>query len=316
MWLWLIILIVLIVLLFFYYKRCKKFKFDSLVMINGGVGSGKSSLSIHLAIRSHKKAHSIWWRRTHIWFIFNRKMKNEEEPLLYSNIPLYENYRKNILYKYYMPLSQEHLLRLKRFNFKSVIFIDEASLVANSMSGIVSKSNPMALTINESLTLFLKLVRHELHGSYRNIFGSYPNCIVNTQSKNDLHYAFDRCISESLYITKSMNLPFFKLVYVRDLLLIDSVENNFNDDFKEDLSTRWFLMPKKVFKRYDSYCYSFLTDNKEVIKDICKFIVLSGMFEIVTFVTYKEILNSNNLFKEYIALKESEVVNNGQQENI
>lgn len=110
-------------------------------MLNGGVGSGKSSLSIHLAIRSHKKAHSIWWRRTHIWFIFNRKMKNEEEPLLYSNIPLYENYRKNILYKYYKPLSQEHLLRLKRFNFKSVIFIDEASLVANSMSGIVSKSN-------------------------------------------------------------------------------------------------------------------------------------------------------------------------------
>ena len=41
MWVWLIILIALIVLLYFYSKRCKKFKFDSIVMLNGGVGSAK-----------------------------------------------------------------------------------------------------------------------------------------------------------------------------------------------------------------------------------------------------------------------------------
>lgn len=308
-----ILIIILIVLFYFYCKRNKKFHFDSIVMVNGSVGSGKSLMTIYQARRSHKKAHAIWWRRVHIWSIFKKSFKNEEEPLLYSNIPIYANFKKNELYKYYRPLTTEHLLRKKRFNFKSIIIIDESSLVANSTSGVVSKSNPMAIVINEQLTLFLKLIRHELHGSYRNIFGSCgANLYINTQSKNDNHFAFDRSLNQVLYITKSVNLPFFKLVYCRDLLLIDSVENNFNDDVKEDLSSRWYLIPKKIFKMYDSYAYSFLSDDLDICSNICKYIVLSGRFEIATFVQFTEIKNSNELFFEYLRLKESEVLEDGQ----
>lgn len=271
---YLIIFALMILLIYLYYKHCKKFKFDSVVMVNGAVGSGKTSTTLHFALNSHKFAHSIWWRRQHIWRrLFPKLIHQEEEPLLYSNIPLD--------YKYYVPLTTSILKREERCNFKSVIFISESSLVANSM-------DYKDKILNEQLTLFLKLIRHELHGSYRNLFGrGYANLYIETQSKNDNHYAFDRCISQVLYLTKNINIPFFKIVWCRELLLIDSVQNNFEDDFKEDISTRWYLLPKKIFKRYDSYCYKFLTDDLPVYNKVCH-ITLKDVkyFEIPSFHEY------------------------------
>lgn len=224
-------------------------------MINGAVGSGKTSTGVSFAINGHKFAHKKWWFRYHIYSKFNKKFLKEEEPLLYSNIPLE--------YKYYVPLTTEVLKREKRVNFKSIIFISESSLVANSM-------DYKDKILNEQLTLFLKLIRHETHGAYRGLLGrSYPNLIIETQSKNDNHYAFDRCISQVLYLTKSINVPFFRIVWCRDLLLIDSVENDFDDDYKESQSTRFYILPKKVFRRYDSYCYKFLTDDLPISNKVC-----------------------------------------------
>ena len=59
-------------------------------------------------------------------------------------------------------------------------------------------------------------------------------------------------------------------------------------------------MPKNIFKKYDSYAYSFLTDYKEKIEDITKYIVLYNRFEIATLTTIKELLDSNKLFYELI----------------
>ena len=77
--------------------------FDSVLMINGQVGGGKSLLSVKVACNSINKAHSIWWRRKHIWSKIFRSMKNEEEPLLYSNIPVKS--------RFYVPLTNDIILR-------------------------------------------------------------------------------------------------------------------------------------------------------------------------------------------------------------
>lgn len=289
-----IICIVLVVVLFVLYKRSKKYLFDNCVMINGNVGGGKSLLSVKIAINAINKAHAIWYRRTHWYSKLFSIMKNEEEPLLYSNIPIYYNRKKNILFKWYRPLLPEHLSRKKRFNFRSVILIDESSLVATSLDYKDKE-------LSEDLSIWLKLIRHELHGTYRNLFGTYPNLIINTQSKNDNHFAFDRCLNQVLYIFKNINIPFFRLVYVRDLLLIDSVENEFKDDIKEDLSVRWFLVPKKYYNRYNSYAYSFLSDDFE-LKNL-HYKPKKNRFIISTFHNWREITKSNEKIK-----KESEVL--------
>lgn len=121
------------------------------------------------------------------------------------------------------------------------MFQSEVSLIATSQ-------DYKDIQLSQDLTLQLKLIRHQLHGTYRGLFGkTYPNLICETQSRNDSHYSYDRCITQTLFIIKSLNIPFFRIVWCRELLLIDSVENEFEDDFKEDKSVRWFLIPKSVF---------------------------------------------------------------------
>ena len=218
-------------------------------------------------------------------------MKDDEEPLLYSNIPVRS--------KFYVPLDNDILLRRKRMNYHSVLLIDESSLLATSLD---YKNRDLS----EDLSLFLKLVRHSVRGSYRNIWGTYPNVIVNTQSKNDNHYAFDRTINQVLFLTKSINIPFFKVVWCRDLLLIDSVVNDFDDDIKESLATRWYLIPKKFFKKYDSFAYEFLTRDKERVLQKDEYINVSirevEKFYIPSFHSWHEI-NENNISLKDILIK-------------
>lgn len=277
-----VVLIFIIVILFIIIKRSKKFAFDSVVMINGTIGSGKSLLSVKIACNSINKAHGIWWRRTHIYSKIFRKMKDEEEPLLYSNIPVKS--------KFYVPLDNAILRREKRMNYHSVLLLDESSLIATSL-------DYKDKDLSEDLSLFLKLVRHSVRGSYRNLLGSYPNVVINTQSKNDNHYAFDRCINQVLFLTKSKTIPFFKILWCRDLLLIDSVQNDFDDDIKESLSTRWFLIPKKYFKKYDSFAYEFLTRDKQKVSQVedYKNVTIKNIekFYIPSFHNWKEITCSN-----------------------
>ena len=86
-----LILIAIFVILFIIYRRSKKFRFDNVVMINGCIGSGKSLLTVNCALKDFRKSHAIWWRRTHLYSKIFKKMKNEEEPLLYSNIPIHNS---------------------------------------------------------------------------------------------------------------------------------------------------------------------------------------------------------------------------------
>lgn len=293
-----VIIIVILVLLLILFRRSKRFYFDNVVMLNGSIGSGKTSTGVKIAFNSINKAHSIWWRKKYIYskifkFKYNKYalQELEEEPLLYSNIPL--------KHRLYTPLTTDILKRQKRCHYKSVIFIDESSLLATSLDYKDKE-------LSESLTLFLKLVRHSLHGSYRNLLGSYPNLIITTQSKNDNHFAFDRTLNQVLYIFKSINIPFFKVVWARDLLLIDSVLNNFDDDIKQSFSIRWFLVPKSIFKKYNSYCYSFLSDQFEKIGSPKTITNLHKRFEIPTFHSWREILLSNNEYHNYLKSKQKE----------
>lgn len=277
------IVLAIIIIAIVVYCKSKKLPMDSVVMINGGVGSGKTSTAVHLAIKSYKKERRAWKFRRFVYYKLHIKLRYfktfEEEPLLYSNIPL-----KKVKY---VPFTNEMILREKRFNYKSVILLSESSLIANSMS---YKDN----YINDKLTLFIKLIRHELKGSYKNV----PNIIVETQSIQDNHYSFDRCITQSLFLTKKVNLPFFRFVKARELTLVPNLVNTLDDDVERSGSFRWLIIPKSIFKKYDSYCYSVLTDDKIHIEDYRKDKTLNNDFEIATLLKNKELEVHNNKVKE------------------
>lgn len=280
-----LILIVVIIIALIILFKFKKLPLDSVVMVNGSVGSGKTSTAVYLAIKSYKKE----LRAYKIRKFLHLKVENEK-PLLYSNIPLF-----NIDY---VPITTDLILRNKRFNYKSIVLISESSLIANSQS---NKDK----FVNDRLTLWLKLIRHELHGTYTKV----PNLIVETQSINDNHYSFDRCITQSLYLVKKFNIPFFRIVKARELLLLDSVVNEVDDEIEKDVC-RWYIVPKSIFQKYDSYCYSVLTDNLKSYNESVKHeFKEKKIFEIATLLKYEELNNYNSQFKK----ESKEVLNNERQ---
>lgn len=268
-----LVLVILCIILWKVHTKIKRLKLDNVVLINGGVKSGKTTLAVALAIKEYRKAYIIW-------FIKHIFKKHIEKPLLYSNIPLKAKY---------VPLTKELIERKKRFNYKSVVILSESSLVIDSMyfkDGLV----------NEEVSLFIKLFGHETRGG---------KLFIETQALNDNHYAIKRGISRYVWIHSLIKVIPFILVYrVREMAYTensDNVTNVFNEDTENTI--KYIFLSKRVWKKFDCYCYSYLTDNLDPLNN--------------------ELDNSNNKdlkaryivsFKEYKTIPKG-VINNDKQEN-
>lgn len=231
-----IYIIIAIIILIIVLKRRKKYAFPPLstvTLVTGGVKSGKSTFAVWKAITEHRSR----LIRTKIYNFFHKKNK-KEIPLLYSNIPL--------KYKYYRVLTLESIMRKERFYYGSVVYVNEASLLADSMSYKDEE-------VNESLLLFNKLFGHETYGGF---------LIYDTQSLSDCHYAIKRCISEYVHLDgKKMGLFSVKLGYRRMKMLnaSESIDVNVFDGKEEDRPQ--VKIPKRCWKMFDAFCFSSLTDD-------------------------------------------------------
>lgn len=262
---WYIILALLAILfLWFYYKYFKIFKTNALCMITGGVKTGKSTLGVYMAVKHWRKR----CRKVKILNIIRFILRKPKlpYPLLYSNIPL------NVPY---VPMTEDLLLRNERFVYGSVCYLGEISLISNSM-------NFKDVLQNERQLLFYKLFGHETRGGL---------CIIDTQSIADCHYSIKRSISEYLYIHHSIKLPFFVLMAVQENIYSDdnsAVQVN-EGDLEKNL--RYLLVPKRVWKLFDAYCYSYLTDNCPVDTSVDNDGIKAN-FEVVSFNQYKTIYDN------------------------
>lgn len=217
-------------------KRTKNPKYDALITIDGSVKTGKTTLGVYIALKEIKRRQRQWKIKAFFQKLFKKEIS--EKPLLYSNIP--------IAYKHgYVPITKEILLRQERVNYKSVVFISEASLVSDSQ-------DYKDQLRNEQQTLFYKLFGHETKGGL---------CIIDTQQIGDLHYSVKRAIGQYFYIHHNTKLPFFIALKVQ--------ENRYSEDgttivvqdkdVEEQLKT--IIIPKNIWKKFDAYTYSKLTDN-------------------------------------------------------
>lgn len=262
----LIIILLLVALgLFIAGKIASKFKVPKvgcIALVTGGVKTGKSTFAVNLAIKNYKRVHRAWKIRSIVQRAFGLTI--DEEPLLYSNVPLAVPYVK---------ITHDILTRKKRVRYKSVIYINEASLVADSQ---LCKD----MDINERLLLFNKLIGHETKGGL---------LIYDTQCIADLHYSIKRCISEYFYIHHlEKRIPFVMCAQVREERYSEdgSVINNYAEDVESSLKK--VLISKRVWKKFDAYSFSCLTDNLPVEDEI-----VQGSkdnlkaFEIVSFRSWK-----------------------------
>lgn len=234
-----IIIIAIAILLCFLLTKYKIPKVGNMILITGGIKTGKTMLSVRLA----KKLYNQQLIKYYIRYAFQylkpkNKRKVLEKPLLYSNIPLKLKY---------VPLTTDLLCRRERFAYGSVCYVCESSLVADSMS---YKDDEM----NERLLLFNKLFAHETRGSY---------LVYDTQSICDNHFSIRRCLSTYLHIHHTTKIPFFPFVvmHLREMYYSDdgNISNTQESDVEDNLKIT--LVPKSTWKLYDRYCYSVLTDN-------------------------------------------------------
>lgn len=240
-----ILLLVLAIGLFIAHKILKKFKYPKLgamCLVSGGVKTGKSTFSVALVKSEWKRRHKRWKLRSFFQKLLRKPV--DEEPLVYSNIPLLIPY---------VQLTEDLILRKKRFNYNSVVYVNEASLMADSQ---LIKD----MELNEQLLLFNKLIGHELKGG----------CIIyDTQTISDVHYSIKRCLSEYFYIHHLTKwIPFFLIAHI--------VENRYSEDNSvvtvetEDTETKLkkVIIPKKTWKLFDCYSYSYLTDKLPVVNNL------------------------------------------------
>ena len=226
-----VISIVVLILYFVYRRNFKILKVPSVCLITGGVKTGKTSLSVSLSTTDYKKRHRKWWLLTHLF------RKDIEEPLFYTNSMISfgslkrkkpHRLDKNIRY-----ISLEHLNRDIRFNYKSVIYIQESSLMADNMD-FNNKER------NIDLSLFNKLIAHETRGGA---------LYYDTQSVLDNHYSMKRVCSTYYFIQKNINFFLFRVLYIREMINTENGVNNFVDDV--DTTTRKYLIPFWHLKRFD-----------------------------------------------------------------
>lgn len=231
---WILIIGIIAAIIFILWKT-KIIKVGNVILITGGVKTGKTTLSVHLANKLVKKARF----ETHIYNIFFRWFAKDKSkralPKLYSNIPLKIPY---------VPLTKDLLYRNTRFEYGSVCYLCEASLIASQMD-----YNDVELS--ENLSILVKLFAHETKGGY---------LIADSQALEDLHYALKRNLSSYLYIHHKKVFPFFVQLKVREMIYCNGTTNTVDTDVeKADLQT--ILVPKSVWKLFDCYCYSALTDH-------------------------------------------------------
>ena len=233
-----IIALVLVVLTLWLFKPPK---IGNMVLITGGIKTGKTTLSVRTAYKTYKKNVRIWKIKKALGKVFKKLAPSNEKPCLYSNIPLRCPY---------VPLTTDLLERKTRFAYGSVCYICETSLVADSMS---FKDND----VNERLLLFCKLFAHETKGG---------TLVLDTQSITDNHYAIKRCLSTYLHIYKTLKfplLPFIIMFYEELFYSEDGTRINVRESDVTDC-LHWCVVPKSTWKLFDRYCYSVLTDKNKV----------------------------------------------------
>ena len=243
---WFVIILVLVGLgIFLYFKFTKRLKISNVYFISGAVKTGKTFVSVALAVKKYKQMlfsyrvkYGFWWLVYWITFKKFDKFSCLEKPMLYSNIKL-----RNIKHN---PFTKEILLRQVRIPHKSVVLIDETSLVADSM--LFKDKN-----INDNLLLFFKLFGHYSYGGY---------CICNSQQVADNHYSLRRAMGRYLYVYNRLKVPFITIV--KGVELINCEDNqNVTSMLTGDLedNTKTLLLWNRYYKYYDCYCYSVFTDD-------------------------------------------------------
>lgn len=212
--------------------------YDTVVAFTGGLGSGKSFLSVQMAIRLLKrKRREVWWHN-----LFHKK-DPLEKPLLYSSIPVRVSKKEMATV-----LTDDHLLLQKHIVKNSVLLLDE-------IGGYCSQFDYRVVN-SEVFDEFVRFFRHYVQG--------YLVC--NDQCSENIVLHVRRRLN-TVYNLMGFRkwFFFFYTVKVRNISVSEEIKTIEEQDTEDNMTTLFGLLP--FFRRYDTHCYAHRYDRVQTLPE-------------------------------------------------
>lgn len=224
-----ILIVILGVIVWKVWKSYSMNTHDTVVAFTGGLGSGKSFLSVSTAIKLlRRKRREVKWKN-----LFRKKGNKLPQPLLYSSIPVRISKKENAVI-----LTEKHLTLQERLIPRSVIFLDEIGSFCSQFDFKAANAN-----------IFDEFVRFYRHYT----FGGYFVC--NDQCSENIVLQVRRRLN-TVYNLMGFRKWFglFYTVKVRNISVSEEIKTIEEQDAEDNMTTMFGLLPLK--KRYDTYCYA------------------------------------------------------------
>lgn len=218
--------------------------FDTVVAFTGGLGSGKSFMSVDMAIRLLRR------QRRKVWLHNLLHPKDKwAKPKLYASIPVRVGIKEMATI-----LTEGHLLLQERIVPNSVVFIDE-------IGGFCSQFDYRVVNV-DIFDEFIRFFRHYTQGGY---------LVVNDQCSENIVLQVRRRLNTvynlmAFRIYPARWFPLFYTVKVRNITVSEEIKTIEEQDTEDNMTTYFGIMPP--FKRYDTHCYSHRYDRVTKVNDI------------------------------------------------
>lgn len=225
MWLILALLVIIIaIFLFISYTL----NYDTVVAFTGGLGSGKTFLSVKTARKLLRKVRFEVW----LYNLFHKDKKIK--PMLYSSIPVKVSKKE-----WALELTPEHCLLKTRLCEKAIVFIDEIGAFASQFDFDLPN-------VKDNFNEFTRLYRQYTKGGY---------LVVNDQCSENINLYIRRRINTVFNLMHFKKwLGFIYTVRVRNISISEEIKTIEEEDTEDSTTIMFGLIP--FFKSYDTYCYS------------------------------------------------------------
>ena len=203
--------------------------YDTVVAFTGGLGSGKSFLSVDIAIKLLKR------KRREVWLknLFNKKGEKLPRPLLYTSIPVSISKKENAVI-----LTEKHLLLQEKLVPRSVCFIDEIGSFCSQFDFKAKNAD----VFDE----FVRFFRHYTKNGY---------IVCNDQCSENIVLQVRRRLN-TVYNLMGFRkwFGFIYTVKVRNISVSEEIKTIEEQDTEDNMTTLIGFLPWR--KRYDTHCYS------------------------------------------------------------
>ena len=222
-------IIVLAVILWRILSSYRLNTYDTVVAFTGGLGSGKSFLSVDIAIKLlRRKRREVRWKN-----LFRKKGEKLPLPMLYASIPVQISKKESAVI-----LTEKHLTLQEKLVQGSVCFIDEIGSFCSQFDYKAKNSD----VFDE----FIRFYRHYTKNGF---------IVCNDQCSENIVLQVRRRLN-TVYNLMGFRKWFglFYTVKVRNISVSEEIKTIEEQDTEDNMTTLFGFLP--LHKRYDTHCYA------------------------------------------------------------